>query len=79
MSFDPDSPLIDVKGLSKSYPMGRGLVEALKEVNLKIARGDSLAIMGPSGSGKSTLLHLLGCLDSPTVLISIKKDCFLAK
>ncbi len=59
-------PIIDIQKLSKSYKIGTGLVEALKGIDLKIYKGDSLAIMGASGSGKSTLLHLLGCLDTPT-------------
>jgi putative ABC transport system ATP-binding protein len=59
-------PLISVKNLSKSYPLEHGTVYALKEIDLEIYEGESVAIMGPSGSGKSTLLHLLGCLDTPT-------------
>lgn len=55
--------IVDVQQMSKSYQMGHGLVTALQCVDLKVMRGDSLAIMGPSGSGKSTLMHLLGCLD----------------
>jgi putative ABC transport system ATP-binding protein len=59
-------PLIQVKGLSKSYQLDHGIVHALKSVDLTISRGEHLALMGPSGSGKSTLMHLLGCLDRPT-------------
>lgn len=67
MSCDADRcPIIEVEGLTKIYQMGQCLVEAIKEIDLKVYKGDSLAIIGPSGSGKSTLMHLLGCLDSPT-------------
>src|SRR5215216_3938521 len=59
-------PLLEVKNLSKCYQMGHGKVYALKEVNVQIASGEFVAIMGASGSGKSTLLHLLGCLDKPS-------------
>jgi len=59
-------PLVCVENLSKSYLLGHGIVHALRQVNLIIYPGQSIAIMGPSGSGKSTLLHLLGCLDKPT-------------
>jgi putative ABC transport system ATP-binding protein len=59
-------PLVCVENLSKLYPSGQGIVHALRQIDLKIYSGESVAIMGPSGSGKSTLLHLLGCLDKPT-------------
>lgn len=61
-----DDIVVDVQQMTKSYQMGHGLVTALNGVDLKVRRGDSLAIMGPSGSGKSTLMHLLGCLDKPS-------------
>src|SRR4028119_1954084 len=55
-----------VRGLSKTYESGGNAFTALKNINLKIAGGDCLAIIGKSGSGKSTLMHLLACLDKPT-------------
>ncbi|MDP2120088.1 MAG: ABC transporter ATP-binding protein [Hoeflea sp.] len=58
--------LVELKGVGRRYDMGDVAVHALKDVNLVIERGESVAIMGPSGSGKSTLLGILGCLDPPT-------------
>ncbi len=60
------SHLIETENLWKTYKMGGEELHALKGVNLKVAKGEYLAIMGPSGSGKSTLMNLIGCLDTPS-------------
>lgn len=58
--------LLRVENLSKSYGKGEAKVDALKNINLSIKKGEFIAIVGPSGSGKSTLLHLLGGVDKQT-------------
>ena len=63
---DPSQPLIRLRGITKVYGTGETAFLALKGVDLDIARGDFVAIMGPSGSGKSTAMNTLGCLDTPT-------------
>jgi putative ABC transport system ATP-binding protein len=63
---DPDAVVL-LQNLTKVYRPPHGVaVQALRSVNLRIARGEYVAIVGPSGSGKSTLLNILGCLDRPT-------------
>jgi putative ABC transport system ATP-binding protein len=61
-----DAPLVRLRNVTKTYGQGNVAFKALRGVDLDIARGDFVAIMGPSGSGKSTAMNLLGCLDVPT-------------
>lgn len=58
--------ILKVENLDKSYGKGEAKVDALKNINLSINKGEFVAIVGPSGSGKSTLLHLIGGVDKPT-------------
>ncbi|MGE5185226.1 MAG: ABC transporter ATP-binding protein, partial [Acidobacteriota bacterium] len=59
-------PLIEMRGIERTYVMGDNLVHALRGVDLVIEQGASIAIMGTSGSGKSTMMNIMGCLDQPT-------------
>lgn len=59
-------PIIEIKGITRNFPLGSETVYVLKGIDLIINKGEYVALMGPSGSGKSTLMNILGCLDTPT-------------
>lgn len=60
------SPLISLRGITKTYGSGQAAFQALRGIDLDIHAGEFIAVMGPSGSGKSTAMNLLGCLDVPS-------------
>jgi putative ABC transport system ATP-binding protein len=66
MSAAPGEPIIRLEEVTRVYELGKIQVPALQNVNLDVANGEFLAIVGPSGSGKSTMMNILGCLDRPT-------------
>ncbi|MFP3041962.1 ABC transporter ATP-binding protein [Treponema primitia] len=59
-------PMITIKNLWKTYPMGKVQVDALRGINLELSGGDFIAIAGPSGSGKTTMMNIVGLIDQPT-------------
>ncbi|MEE0859035.1 MAG: ABC transporter ATP-binding protein [Acutalibacteraceae bacterium] len=79
--------ILELKGIYKNYFTDDFEVPVLKDINLSVAEGDYLAIMGPSGSGKSTLMNIIGCLDKQTqgsylfdgIDISRQNDASLSK
>ena len=58
--------LLEMTDICKDYPLGKGTIRILKNINISVDNGQYIAIMGPSGSGKTTLMNLMGCLDVPT-------------
>jgi lipoprotein-releasing system ATP-binding protein len=63
---EPLAPLVDAVGLRKRFVMGDTAIEVLRGVDLRVERGERVAVVGQSGVGKSTLLHILGTLDRPS-------------
>ena len=60
------APVVEARGVTRTFPMPAGPVVAVRDLSLSIAPGELVSICGPSGCGKSTLLHMLGCVDAPS-------------
>ena len=66
MSMQPAAGFFSMRGITKVYPMGNEEHTVLRDVDLDIAQGEFISVLGPSGSGKSTMMTIIGCLDTPT-------------
>jgi putative ABC transport system ATP-binding protein len=66
LSASRGAPVIELRGVTKTFGSGEASFQALRGVDFEVAAGDFVAVMGPSGSGKSTMMNILGCLDVPT-------------
>ncbi len=63
---EKQAPIIELQAVTKVYGHGQASMKALRGIDLAIAPGEFVAVMGPSGSGKSTCMNIIGCLDTPT-------------
>jgi putative ABC transport system ATP-binding protein len=66
MSTNAHDTLLEVKGVTKDYRLGKTVIHALRGVDFSVAAGDFVSIVGPSGCGKTTLLNIVGCIDKAT-------------
>ena len=66
MSTNVNDAMLDVKGVTKDYHLGKTVIHALGGVDFQVEAGDFVSIVGPSGCGKTTLLNIIGCIDKPT-------------
>ena len=65
MNSANETPVVELRGVHKTYRLGAHVIRALQGVDLTVERGELLALTGPSGSGKSTILNLAGLIDTP--------------
>jgi ABC-type lipoprotein export system ATPase subunit len=66
MNKPTSAPLVELRGVSKSYRKGAETIDAIADIDLSVEEKGMVAVVGPSGSGKSTLLHMIGAMDQPT-------------
>jgi putative ABC transport system ATP-binding protein len=66
MSSETTGAILEVKGVTKDYHLGKTVIHALRGVDFSVSAGDFVSIVGPSGCGKTTLLNIIGCIDKPT-------------
>jgi putative ABC transport system ATP-binding protein len=66
MSTNVNEAMLEVRGVTKDYHLGKAVIHALRGVDFQVEAGDFVSIVGPSGCGKTTLLNIIGCIDKPT-------------
>jgi putative ABC transport system ATP-binding protein len=66
MANDAQERILEVRGVTKDYFLGKTVIHALRGVDFSVTAGDFVSIVGPSGCGKTTLLNIIGCIDKPS-------------
>jgi putative ABC transport system ATP-binding protein len=66
MSINANEAILEVRGVTKDYRLGKTVIHALRGIDFSVEAGDFVSIVGPSGCGKTTLLNIIGCIDKPS-------------